>query len=135
MVIAASITQQQRRKFSLLLVFGVMAFLSVSKAFQPALLVVVSNQRHQNSSTNKNNNNYVTNQPLRMSDDWSNFSALDDDDEIVFGTKLDKNEYAVEDDSPEAKAAVGASMEPPEIEWDAAPIEVPAGACVVTMIR
>lgn len=60
-----------------------------------------------------------------MSDDWSDFSALDDDE--IIGTNLDKTEYAVEDDSQEAKAAVGASLEAPEIERDAEPIEVPAG--------
>lgn len=69
---------------------------------------------------------------LHMSDDWSNFQAMDDDDEIVFGTALDKTDYAVEDDSPEAKAAVGASLQAPEIERDAEPIQVPAGTtCVV----
>jgi hypothetical protein len=64
-----------------------------------------------------------------MSDDWSNFQVLEDsdDDEIVFGKSLDKTKYAVEDDAQEAKAAVGASMEAPEIEWDAEPIQVPAG--------
>ena len=64
---------------------------------------------------------------MHLSDDWSSFQVLENDDEIVFGRNLDKNKYAVEDDAPEAKAAVGASMEAPEIEWDAEPIQVPAG--------
>lgn len=65
-----------------------------------------------------------------MSDDWSSFQALEDDeddDEIVFGKRLDKTAYAVEDDAAETKAAVGASRSAPKIEWDAEPIQVLAG--------
>jgi hypothetical protein len=57
------------------------------------------------------------------SDDWSGFAALDYDDESV-----DTNNYAVEDDSHEQKARIGASREPPSIERPADPIQVPAGA-------
>ena len=62
---------------------------------------------------------------LFMSDDWSNFSALGDDD--LDELSIDTTDYAVEDDSQEAKAQVGAALEPPTIENDAPPIEVPAG--------
>lgn len=62
------------------------------------------------------------------SDDWSSFSALDDDDEIVTGQKtIDRTVYATEDDTNEIKASVGATLLPPEIEQDAEPIQVPAG--------
>ena len=61
-----------------------------------------------------------------MSSDWSDFSAIDDDDDLD-ELRIDTNEYAVEDDSQEAKAQVGATLEPPEIENDAPPIDVPAG--------
>ena len=60
-----------------------------------------------------------------MSSDWSNFSALDDDD--LDELKVDKREHAVEDDDQEVKAQVGSSLEAPEIENDAPPIHVPAG--------
>jgi hypothetical protein len=60
------------------------------------------------------------------SGDWSSFQAMDDDEVLA----VDMREYAVEDDSQETKAAVGASMAPPSIERDAVPIQVPAGACV-----
>lgn len=66
---------------------------------------------------------------LYMSE-WGGFQAMDDDDEIVFGKKIDTNEYAVENDDPEIKAQVGANREAPEIDdprrVDA--IMVPAGS-------
>ena len=60
--------------------------------------------------------------------DWSDFSAMDDDEDLD-ELKIDSNEYAVEEDSQEAKAQAGSSLEPPEIENDAPPIDVPAGTC------
>ena len=65
---------------------------------------------------------------LGMSSDWSGFSVLDDDDDLDM--KIDTREYAVEEDSQEVKAEVGASLEPPEIdpEYDAEPIFVPTGS-------
>jgi hypothetical protein len=65
-----------------------------------------------------------------MSDfDWPSISAFDnDDDEIVLGKSLDKNEYAVENDSQEEKAAVGEQRTAPTIDHPATPIQVPAGS-------
>jgi hypothetical protein len=60
-----------------------------------------------------------------LSNDWSSFAALEDDDEE---TLVDKNTYAKEEDSQELKAQVGASLEAPSILDDyAPPISVPAG--------
>lgn len=64
---------------------------------------------------------------LYMSDDWSNFQALDDDDEIL-DIKIDRREYAVEGDDDDVKASVGSGLQPPSIERDADPIQVPAGS-------
>ena len=61
-----------------------------------------------------------------MSSDWSDFTALDDDDDLD-ELNIDTREYAVEEDSQESKAQVGSSLEAPEIENDAPPIQVPAG--------
>ena len=61
------------------------------------------------------------------SDDWSSFQTMDDDDEIVFGKVLDKQEYAVENDSQDDKEAVGALRSAPTIERNTDPISVPAG--------
>ncbi len=61
--------------------------------------------------------------------DWPSISSFDnDDDEIVLGKSLDKNEYAVENDSQEAKAAVGELRTAPTIDFPAEPIQVPAGS-------
>jgi hypothetical protein len=73
----------------------------------------------------------TSNRPCRsdsrlFSSDWASFSALDDDED--FDTPIDKREYAVEDDSQEAKAEVGAALEPPSIDFDAEPIFVPIGS-------
>lgn len=57
-----------------------------------------------------------------FSSDWSNFSALDDEEDF------DTREYAKEEDSQELKAQVGASLDPPTIENDAEPIFVPIGS-------
>ena len=73
-----------------------------------------------------------------MSDDWSSFQALEDDEDddvIVFGKRLDKTAYAVEDDAAETKAAVGASRSAPKIEWDAEPIQVLAGTIYIYVYK
>ena len=64
---------------------------------------------------------------LGMSD-WSGFSAIDDDDDLL-NVKIDTREYAVEEDSQEVKAQVGASLDPPDIDDPPTdPIFVPAGS-------
>jgi hypothetical protein len=60
-------------------------------------------------------------------DDWSSFQAMDDDDVIVFGKVLDKQEYALENDSQDEKEAVGSLRPAPVIERNADPISIPAG--------
>ena len=54
---------------------------------------------------------------IYMSSDWSEFSALDDEDELD-ELHIDTRDYAAEEDSQEAKAQIGASLEPPTIEDD-----------------
>jgi hypothetical protein len=52
---------------------------------------------------------------LRMSD-WSTFQALEDDDDLdVIGKKVDKNQYAAEEDSQELKASLGEGLKAPDI--------------------
>lgn len=66
----------------------------------------------------------------RIHSDWSGFAPLeDDDDEIAFGGPVDRREYAVEQDSMEDKAIMGATLEPPTIDFPAEPIQVPPGEC------
>lgn len=65
--------------------------------------------------------------------DWSDFQAMDDEDEEeeneLFDLKMvDKREYAKEEDTQEEKAQVGASLDPPTIENYAEPIFVPTGS-------
>jgi len=88
-------------------------------------------------SSNNNNNNGVLSTTearrtsplshavvLKMSDGWSDFGSLDDDDDDLYeedlllndGVAIDRTEYATENDSPEIKQQVGASLEPPSIE-------------------
>jgi hypothetical protein len=64
---------------------------------------------------------------LLSSDDWASFQSLDDDDEIVYGKLLDKQEYAEENDPQYVKEAVGSLRGAPVIEREAEPILVPAG--------
>jgi len=65
---------------------------------------------------------------MMMSDDWSSFTSLDDDDEFIDG-KLDTTDYASEEDPQHVKAEVGSSVGAPTIERPAPPIFVPAGTC------
>lgn len=67
-----------------------------------------------------------------MSDDWSDFSALDDDEDL--GPIRDLTDYAKEEDSQEAKAAVGATRKAPTIENDAEPLFVPQGKFILFTI-
>lgn len=60
---------------------------------------------------------------LAMSD-WSDFSAMEEDDDLL---EMDNLDYAEENDSQEYKAQVGASLEPPSIEMNAEPIFLPQG--------
>jgi len=124
---------QAPRTIVAVVVFARMA--SQTSAFlQPAIAAISSCHRPEAAATEITSRSIPPSPPLfclySMSDDWSNFQAMDDDDEIVFGTTLDKTDYAVEDDSPEAKAAVGSSLQAPEIERDAEPIQAPAGTCL-----
>jgi hypothetical protein len=61
---------------------------------------------------------------LRMSSDWASFVALDDDDG---NGKIDRTDYAREEDTQERKAMVGVSLDPPTILQHVNPISVPAG--------
>jgi hypothetical protein len=61
---------------------------------------------------------------LRMSSDWGSFVALDDDDD---SGRIDRTDYAREEDTQERKAMVGVSLEPPTILQPVDPISVPAG--------
>lgn len=70
---------------------------------------------------------------ILYSSDWSDFGALDDDedDDILMsdGVAVDRMDYAKEEDSQEAKAQVGSNLDPPTIEGGVAePIFVPAGS-------
>jgi hypothetical protein len=65
--------------------------------------------------------------------DWSDFGVLEDEEEdnilISDGVVIDRKDYAKEEDSPEAKAQIGASLDPPTIEGgDAEPMFVPPGS-------
>ncbi|KAL3897513.1 MAG: hypothetical protein SGARI_006899, partial [Bacillariaceae sp.] len=65
--------------------------------------------------------------------DWSDFNAMDDDDDDEFlmseGIAVDRLDYAKEEDSQEQKAQVGASLETPTIEGgEAEPIFLPPGS-------
>ena len=71
--------------------------------------------------------------PTRFLSDWSDFGVLEDEeeDELLMseGIAVDRLDYAKEEDSQEAKAQVGASLDPPTIEGgDAEPMFVPAGS-------
>lgn len=70
----------------------------------------------------------------RLSDDWSSFQAVDEDDEIVYGRKIDRTDYATENDNDAVKATVGASLSAPTIERDAEPIFLPAGKSSASIV-
>ena len=64
---------------------------------------------------------------LKMSDGWSDFGSYDDmmldDDDVEEedlllndGKPIDRTNYATENDSPEIKQQVGASLEPPSVD-------------------
>lgn len=65
--------------------------------------------------------------------DWSNFGLLEDeeDDDLLVsdGVSVDRRDYAKEEDSQEAKAQVGASLDAPTIEGgNSEPLFVPTGS-------
>lgn len=99
----------------LALLISTMLTTTLVTAFQPAIL------RHQPPAERRKRVIQY------MSDDWSSFQAFDDDDDLVFDKAVDRSDYAVEDDSQEVKAAVGSARKAPEIDRDAAPIQVTAG--------
>lgn len=72
---------------------------------------------------------------LRLSSDWASFSAMDDDDDDndIVGA-VDRTSYALEEDAPNVKAKVGASLEPPTILQPADPIFVPPGTLLLMRI-
>jgi hypothetical protein len=77
--------------------------------------------------------NQLSRGPSTLFSDWSGFGLLDDDedDDILRsdGVAVDRNAYAVEEDSQEAKAQIGATLDPPTIEGGIAdPLFVPAGS-------
>mmetsp|Transcript_9235 Transcript_9235/g.17378 ORF Transcript_9235/g.17378 Transcript_9235/m.17378 type:complete len:255 (+) Transcript_9235:650-1414(+) len=99
----------------------------------------ISQQRHQRhdlSFTHHCNDS----SRMKMSDDWSSFQALDDDDDIDdYNSKnnpqKDSNsnnptsiQYADENDPQEYKAQVGSNIPPPSIEWQGEPIFLPQGS-------
>ena len=60
--------------------------------------------------------------------DWSDFSYIDDDDDLLDGDDSMKAiDFADENDPQERKAQVGSSLEAPEVEWEGDPLEVPLG--------
>jgi hypothetical protein len=67
------------------------------------------------------------------SSDWSDFRVLEDkeEDDILMsdGVAVDRKDYAQEEDSQEAKAQIGASLDPPTIEGgNTEPLFVPPGS-------
>ena len=64
--------------------------------------------------------------PLRMSS-WDGFGYDDDDD--LLDSSVDGDFVAAdENDDPRIKAAAGAALEPPAVDWAGPPIDVPQGA-------
>lgn len=57
----------------------------------------------------------------------------DDDDNDIVGA-VDRTSYALEEDAPNVKAKVGASLEPPTILQPADPIFVPPGTLLLMRI-
>jgi len=114
-------------QYSLPCLTSIILLSSTVSAFQvpcykhPASITVLTDARQSSALSSPNPT------VLSMSD-WSDFSALDDEaEDDLLELKVDKRDYAVEEDSQESKAQVGKGLQPPEIENDAPPIDVPAG--------
>ena len=62
--------------------------------------------------------------PLKQWDDF----AYDDDDELLLEPGIDSEFVAAdENDDPSVKAAAGAALEPPSVDWHGPVIDVPQG--------
>jgi hypothetical protein len=85
--------------------------LPTTSAFAP---IILSSSPHSNT---------------RLFSDWSDFSYIDDDDDLLDGDgdSMKSIDFADENDPQELKAQAGSSLEPPEVEWDGDPLEVPLG--------
>jgi len=58
-------------------------------------------------------------------------NGLDNDEDVLlYGRAIDRRTYATENDAPEIKAAVGATLEAPVIQRPTEPISIPAGTFV-----
>ena len=68
--------------------------------------------------------------PTRLYSDWSDFSYIDDDDDLLDSDSMKSIDFADENDPQELKAQVGSSLEPPEVDWFGDPIEVPLGTAL-----
>ena len=66
----------------------------------------------------------------RLYSDWSDFSYIDDDDDLLDSDSMKSIDFADENDPQELKAQVGSSLEPPEVDWFGDPIEVPLGTAL-----
>lgn len=66
----------------------------------------------------------------RLYSDWSDFSYIDDDDDLLDSDSMKSIDFADENDPQELKAQVGSSLEPPELDWFGDPIEVPLGVAL-----
>ena len=66
----------------------------------------------------------------RLYSDWSDFSYIDDDDDLLDSDSMKNVDFADENDPQELKAQVGSSLEPPELDWFGDPIEVPLGVAL-----
>ena len=66
----------------------------------------------------------------RLYSDWSDFSYIDDDDDLLDSDSMKNIDFADENDPQELKAQVGSSLEPPELDWFGDPIEVPLGVAL-----
>ena len=97
--------------------FCLLPTLPVASAFAPiATTTSSSSSPHTRSNT------------CLFSSDWSDFSYIDDDDDLLDGDDSMKAiDFADENDPQELKAQVGSSLDAPEVEWDGDPIEVPLG--------
>ena len=85
--------------------------LPTTSAFAP---IILSSSPHSNT---------------RLFSDWSDFSYIDDDDDLLDGggDSMKAIDFADENDPQELKAQVGSSLDPPEVDWDGDPLEVPLG--------